>query len=122
MENWETGTDMPNSIVFWEHQYRGDSNATTTVEAIEHFDARGMRFVYGRGDQFERRAFHLDIWRNSSNRLFARFWSQCNDVDRESHELFGVADTQKLAGPPFDVTWIPNCLRKHYDTWVLANS
>lgn len=114
---------MENTTTIWDHPYRCDSNTTTVakVEQIEHFSARGMRRVYGRGDHFERRAFHLDIWRDRNNRLMVRFWSYCNVVVGESWEIIGVPGAQLLTGPPFDETWVPDCLRKQYDQWVLAN-
>jgi hypothetical protein len=115
--------ELKSATTVWEHPYRGYSGTTTvaSIEAIDHFSARGMRRVYGRGDHFDRRTFHLDIWRNRNNRLLVRFWSYCNDVDGESWELFGVPAAQFLTGQPFNESWVPDCLRNQYDQWVVAN-
>ena len=39
----------------------------------------------------------------------------------ESWEIIGVPNAQQLSGPPFDEAWVPDCLRKEYDNWILAN-
>ena len=61
---------MLDSTVYWGEPFNGEPNAT--LEAIGHFDARGMRRVYGRGDHFKR-VFNMDIWKDRNDRLLARF-------------------------------------------------
>lgn len=109
---------MPNSPLFWERPSHADLGAT--VHLIEHFNARGMRRVYGRCDHLNRR-LNMNIWRTSNNRLLSRFWSRNGDVDGVSWEIIGVSDAPQLSGPPFDDGWIPNCLREEYDKWVISN-
>jgi hypothetical protein len=105
-------------VVDWENQFTGASCAT--LHLVEHFDARGMRKVYGRGDHFHR-VFNMGIWRTRAGRLLVRFGSRNGDVDGECWEIIGVPDAQEIAGPPFDDRWIPNCLREAYITWIIAN-
>ena len=112
---------MPVSTVSWEYAYSGDSHAA--LSEIEYFSARGMRRVYGRGDHYkEGRTFNMDIWRDRDNRLLVRFWGRSDDVDDESWEIIGVPDAHRLSGPPFDERWVPECLRRQYDMWVIVNS
>ena len=110
---------LPNSTAIWECQFHG--NFSATVDPIEHFDARGMRRVYGRGDHFNR-VFNMDIRKDRISRFLARFWSRNGDVDDESWEIIGVPNPKQISGPSsFDGEWIPNCLREKYDTWIIAN-
>jgi hypothetical protein len=109
---------MPNSTVAW--QQPSDGNSSATVRLIEHFNARGMRRVYGRCDHFHR-SYNMDIWRDRDSRLLVRFWSRSDEVDDESWEIIGAPDTRQLSSPPFDEAWIANCLREKYDEWVIAN-
>jgi hypothetical protein len=110
--------NMPNSPLFWERPSHADSGAT--VHSIEHFNARGMRRVYGRCDHLNR-PLNMDIWRTRDSRLLVRFWSRNEDVDCESWEINLVPDAQQLSGPPFDDGWIPNCLREEYERWAISN-
>ena len=109
---------MPNSTLYWEYPPHADLSAT--VHLIDHFNARGMRRVYGRCDHLQRR-LNMDIWRTRDSRLLVRFWSRNENVDGESWEVIGVPDAQQLPGPPFDEGWIPNCLREEYAKWVISN-
>lgn len=111
---------MNESAVIWESPCTGDSNASVTE--IDDFSARGLRRVYGRGDHYPGRpAFNMDIWRDRTGRLLARFWSRSDEVDSESWDILGVRDADSLNGPPFDERWVPDCLRKQYGKWVIAN-
>lgn len=107
------------SVVIWAQPYRGDPTAAVTE--IEPFSARGMKRVFGRGDHYQRCTFNMDIWRDRAGRLRARFWSRSEEVEDQSWEIIGVPDGEQLSGPPFDEHWVPDCLRKHYGAWVLAN-
>jgi hypothetical protein len=84
---------MEDALTHW------DSEAPTMdaqVEEIEHFDARGMCCVYGRGDHFGRhRSFNMDIWKTRDERLMMRCWSRCEDIDWRSFEIKGI-DTDKI--------------------------
>jgi hypothetical protein len=95
------------------------------VNYIDHFDARGMRRVYGRGDHFSGgRTLNIDVWLTKRGRLVARFWSRSSEVDGMSLEVTGFSTDlllpSKLAG--LDERWVPKCLRDEYDTWVITES
>ncbi len=107
------------SVFIWEQPCHGSPTAAATE--IEPFSARGMKRVYGRGDHYQRRGFNLDIWRDGVGRLRARFWSRSSEVEDQSWEVTGIPDADQIAGPLFNEQWVPNCLRKQYDAWVLAN-
>lgn len=93
-----------------------------TLVETEHFDARGMKRVYGRGDYFQRyRTFNMDIWKDRSGRLFMRFWSRSGDVDWRSYELKGM-DGSTI---PVDIHhsdcidyWVPIRVRDAYEQWI----
>ena len=108
--------NMSGLIVHWEQRIQSDSKIT--VEAIDDFNARGMHRVYGRGDQFKKWRLNLDVWRNREGKLFARFWSRSNEVDRESWEVTCLAGTDFPFG---NERWVPQCLRDRYDSWVTLN-
>lgn len=105
--------DMHNSIVAWDQKARQESG--TRLEAVEDFNARGMRRVYGRGDYFGRRTLNLDLWRARDGRLLARFWSRSNEVDCESWAVIGGQ-----AGAQGEQQ-VPQCLRDEYEIWATAN-
>jgi len=92
------------------------------VEEIEHFDARGMCSVYGRGDNFGRHhSFNMDIWKARDGRLLMRCWSRCEDIDWRSFEIKGldmveIPARDKKTG--FGESWVPKAVRKAYDQWI----
>ena len=94
------------------------------IENVEVFDARGMRRVYGRGDILGRKAaFNMDIWRDRSGNLFARFWSRNSEVDDLSFAIYGInADSipERAKESAFSDAWIPKALRAEYENWVCA--
>ena len=93
----------------------------TKVNYIEHFDARGMRLVFGRGDHFGvGRTFNMDVWLTRSGRLLARFWSRSSEVDGISVEVVGFSPTipARKKGAPLDARWVPQLLRDEYDSWI----
>lgn len=67
---------MPSSQLPWEQNIQHDARIKLAV--IDDFNARGMKRVYGRGDQFKNWTLNLDLWKNREGRLFARFWSPAN--------------------------------------------
>lgn len=91
------------------------------VEECDHFDARGMVRVYGRGDRFVRRIFNMDIWLARDGRLLVRFWSRDADTDWRSFRILGK-DPSRIPRrkPPdgFDDRWIPQAVRDAYDEWI----
>jgi len=92
------------------------------VSEIEHFDARGMSRVYGRGDYFGRHwYFNMDIWRTRDGRLLMRCWSRCNEIDWRSFEIKGV-DLSKISEHPkcmgFPDSWVPKAVRQAYEQWI----
>ena len=110
---------MRDAVTCW------DSEAPATdaqVEEIEHFDARGMHRVYGRGDQFGRHhKFNMDIWRTRDGRLLMRCWSRCEDIDWRSFEIrdmdiVGIPQSGNTFG--FEDSWIPRAVRGAYDEWI----
>ena len=90
------------------------------LKCISHFDARGMKRVYGRGDRFGNgRTFNMDVWLTRAGRLLARFWSCSSEVDWESYEIVGLPHPPvrgKEAGLSED--WVPQRLRTQYDSWI----
>ena len=96
------------------------------VTEIEHFNARGMRRVFGRGDHFGRHcSFNMDIWKTRDGRLLMRCWSRCEDIDWHSFEIKGVdmveiPDRDKKMG--FEKSWVPKAVRKAYDQWIQEKS
>lgn len=95
-----------------------------TVEVIEvnHFSARGMRRVYGRGDHFGGgRTFNLDIWKNRNGQIFMRCWSYYSDYYPRSFLISGVNPPlmPKVDGmPDLREEWIPQIVRDTYDEWA----
>jgi hypothetical protein len=92
------------------------------VEDIDHFDARGMFRVYGRGDHFGRHSsFHMDIWMTRDGRLMMRCWSLCADIGWRSFEIKGVDPVdiperdKKVA---LSDSWVPKAVRRAYDQWI----
>lgn len=106
-----------NHAVHWDTELgRADS---VQIALIDHFSARGLRHVYGRGDHFPGKpVFHMDIWRRRDGVLMARFWSRGNDVDWDSWAVFGFETAVHATG---DESWAPEDLRVQYSNWVLAN-
>jgi hypothetical protein len=110
---------MAIDLIFW------DTTAPATqahAEWIEHFDARGMRRVYGRGDRFGRDAtFNMDIWKTCDGRLLMRCWSRGSEIDDRSFEITGV-DVSAI--PPRDKehglpeSWVPKAVREVYEEWI----
>jgi hypothetical protein len=92
------------------------------LEEIGHFDARGMRRVYGRGDHFGRhRSFHMDIWLARDGSLLMRCWSRCGDIDWRSFEIRGVNATiitDREMSAPFQDSWVPDAVRQAYNRWI----
>ena len=106
----------------------GSRDPEIRVKSIDHFNARGMRRVYGRGDTFQiagRRAYkrNLDIWLTREGRLLARFWARATEVDDQSFEIVGIPDPdlkEKQSG--LSEGWVPQRLRDEYDDWLVSNS
>jgi hypothetical protein len=111
-----------NTLTHWETS--GSHNAGIRIEYIEHFDARGMRGVYGRGDHYGRgRAFHMDLWLTRTGRLLARFWSYREDVDWISMEVLGLVPEQTPSRDLYPLQserWVPELLRSEYNNWILS--
>jgi hypothetical protein len=106
-------------LIYWESD---PPDTDAEVEWIDHFDARGMRNVYGRGDHFDRRlTFHMDIWMTRNRRLLMRCWSRCGDTDWRSFEIKGV-DTSRIPKPHkkegLQGSWVPEAARKAYSEWI----
>ena len=72
--NWESEAPIGSSII---------------LEGIGHFDARGKRRVFGRGDIYPRLTLNMDVWRSSNGRLFVRFWTRAQDYDWCSDSQLG---------------------------------
>jgi len=110
---------MEDVLIYWD----SDPPVTAaTAEEIDHFDARGMRLVYGRGDHFGRHhSFHMDIWMANNRRLIVRCWSRCGDIDWRSLDIKGV-DTSEIPVPDkkkgFQDSWVPEAARNAYCEWI----
>ena len=107
-------------VTIWET--KGPARRPISLSFVDHFDARGMRPVYGRGDHFGRRALHMDVWRSATGRILARFWSRSSDVDGESHEVSGLEIPAESLRAPLaeNEHLIPECLRDAYENWVVS--
>lgn len=102
---------------------RGRRGSQIRVQYIEHFTARGMCCMYRRCDQFGRgRTFHLDVWLTRTGRLLARFWARREEVDWYAFEILGMGQTPlpRHRNSDLDEYWVPQCLRKEYDDWILS--
>jgi hypothetical protein len=127
------GTRDPSVTLTWDggapwETTSGRQGRGISVESIDHFNARGMRRVYGRcdifpldGKQTYRR--NMDVWLSRGGRLLARFWARGYEVDDESFEIIG------LSGPhlrekevELGESWVPQRLRKEYADWLISNS
>jgi hypothetical protein len=104
----------------WEEP--GPRATSISLHFIEHFDARGMRRLYGRGDQLGRQLFQMDVWINRESRLFARLWSRSSDVDTLSLEIRGhpAALEDADGARAFSEAWVPEGLRAEYYDWILS--
>jgi hypothetical protein len=105
--------------VFWDCSA---PSVDASVEEVDHFDARGMRRVYGREDCLGRHHnFHLDIWQTSDGRLLMRCSSRCSEIEWRSFEIVGVDVAEIPRGDkrvPAQDSWIPMAIRKAYDLWI----
>ena len=109
-----------NSTAWEQDAHRGPG---INVNFIDHFDARGMRRVYGRGDHFGKgHAFNMDVWLTRSGRLLARFWARRDEVDWLSLEIIGFAHTPPPKNKKRETNedWVPQCVRDKYDRWITS--
>jgi len=108
-------------MIQW-NAHKGSMRKNVKVSEIAHFDARGRRFIYTRGDKFPSKAcFNMDIWIDSTGKLLARCWSHGTDIHWRSFEVVGlVADQipQSSGRSNNDDSWIPESLRREYEEWV----
>jgi hypothetical protein len=110
---------MEDALTYWESEA---PEMDVTMEEIDHFDARGMRRVYGRGDSFGRyRSFNMDIWKTRDERLLMRCWSRCREIDWRSFEIRGadlaeIPERGKSSG--FQESWVPHATRLAYENWI----
>jgi hypothetical protein len=109
--------------VFWNTQPRRSSKVE--LLDIDPFDARGMKRVYGRGDDYSQRGhvFNMSIWLAKDDRLFSRFWARSKGIRDKSLEVMGfnhkglplTYDAEK----PFEIeVWASECLRDAYSYWI----
>ena len=108
------------SVAHWDTKVRSDPKID--IIEIDHFDARGMRRVYGRGDYFHR-VYNLDIWRDRNKHLFGRFWSRSVNVFDLYFKIIGMRSypIPEDSNTSFDERWVPKCLREFYDIWIDDN-
>ena len=111
------------SLTYWEFPAPRKTK-NVSVDDVDHFDARGMLRVYGRGDHFTGYCtFNLDIWLTKDDRLLMRCWSRYMDIDGRSFEIKGL-DTSKIPKPEknkvLDELWVPDVVRKTYEEWIQA--
>ena len=110
---------MEESIVYWDSE---PPETFSEAEEIDHFDARGMRRVYGRGDYFGRHhSFNMDIWMCRDQRLLMRCWSRCIDFDWRSFEIKGL-NKSDIPVPDKEIGlqdfWVPKAVRDAYENWI----
>ena len=110
---------MKKWVLSWDSEF---PQSAATLEEIDHFNARGMRRVYGRGDTFpERRTFNMDIWKDKHDRLVMRFWSRNIDVDWESYEIMGLdacSIPTLVSKSELVDSWVPKAVRNAYEDWI----
>ena len=120
--NWQSDNRLQKQrVVCWDSE--GPIGSCIRIEGIDHFDARGKRRVYGRGDHFGRLVLNMDVWQSLYRRLFVRFWSRNEEVDWYSYEIVGLIDIESHDDTPLSGSgehWIPECLREEYDNWVVS--
>ena len=98
------------------------------LKYIDRYDARGMRHIYGRGEDYGGgRTFNMDIWLTKGGRMLARFWSRSCMVDLVSIEVTGFTPKLSLPkrgnrGTEPDERWVPWCLRNEYSGWIEEQS
>ena len=108
---------MSDSVAAWDEDIAPDRRIR--LEYIDHFNARGMKCVFGRADWFgNKAAFNLELWKTKDGRLLARLYSRSSEVDNESLEVLGY---QFADCPELDDRWVPDVLRRYYDRWITAN-
>lgn len=110
----------PSSLVFWNTPDPKDSDPAVSVVSIDHFNARGMRRMYGRSDHLGG-GFNLDIWRKKDGRVFMRCWSEYGDYEPASFEIVGVNPPLphlQNGVPQLSEDWIPLVVRDAYEEWV----
>lgn len=106
-------------IAYWDS--RGARGKSIGLQEIRSFNARGMRPVYGRADQFGRLCLYMDMWINSKGRVFVRFWSRNEEVDLYSYEVTGLKTPIDLSMFKNDNEFlVPECLRNEYDNWIVS--
>ena len=109
---------MEDGVISW----NSDSPpADAAVEEVGHFSARGMSWVYGRGDHFGRHhSFNMDIWRGRDG-LMMRCWSRCQGIDWQSFQIRLAGPTvlqQPDKGQAALDSWIPRAVRHAYEQWI----
>jgi hypothetical protein len=111
---------MEKTTTYWESAPPKTKNIN--IEYIQHFDARGMRRVYGRCDQLgPHHTFNMNIWLTSSGRLLMRLWSHCQDIDERSFEIKGLDAseiTKPIRGSVLEDTWVPDIVRNTFNKWI----
>lgn len=111
---------MKRSLTHWECKPPAQDAQT---EEIDHFDARGMCRVYGRGDHFGsvRCSFNMDIWKTSDGRLLMRCWSRREEIGWRSFEIKGVdlaSIPKREENKGFPESWVPKSVRNAYNDWI----
>jgi hypothetical protein len=93
---------------------------------INAFNARGMKWVYGRGEDYSRPGyvFNMSVWLTKDDRLFARFWARSKGISDKSFEVIGFSHEglPLIRNVEQDVygneVWAPWCLREAYSDWI----
>jgi len=112
------------SIFEW-GEWLTPARRSSRVELIDipSFDARGMRWVFGRGEWYGRGLdFNLGIWLTEDNRLIARFSRGRRRINSKSVEIIGFFRKKLLTAASSDFygneVWAPWCLRSAYSNWI----
>ena len=110
---------MKNSLSHW---MSVAPETEATVEEIGHFNARGMRRVFGCGVHCGRHYnFQMDIWITRDKRLMMRCWPPCKGIDWRSFEIKGI-DVSKIPKPDKEKglqdSWVPEAARNEFDEWL----
>ena len=98
------------------------SAPAVVLEDIKHFDARGMKFVWGTGVSFPvvRGSFTIKMacWKNKQDEILIRMSTNARGSDTRSFRMTGVSKPKLARAEHWPVRWIPSVVRREFEEWV----